>query len=231
MFLVLTLINTCAFLKSKKVNSDFIQSLTDEIETINRLKIEATTDILTQLLNRNGFEQAIETAWTFCKRNEKYCSFLMIDIDHFKSYNDALGHLEGDNILKQVADSIKRCFKRETDIISRFGGEEFLIFLSDIDDVHVVDMAKLLSSTITNLKIKSTTVNNPNEFLSVSIGIVTSMPHADDRPIDLYKQVDNALYHAKTSGRDCISFNGNIIKNKPSNSQNNIADSVHPTSI
>jgi len=231
LYLILILINAGTFLISKKISSAFIQSVTDEIEIINSLRIEATTDRLTQLLNRNGLEQAIETAWAFCKRNKKRVGFLMIDIDYFKSYNDALGHLEGDNILKQVANSIKECFKRETDIISRFGGEEFLIFLSDIDDVHIVDIAQLLSSTITNLKIKSTAANNPNEFLSVSIGIVTSMPQAHDQITDLYKQVDKAVYHAKRNGRNCISFNGNIIKNNPKNSQISIMDSVRATGV
>lgn len=121
--------------------------------------------------------------------------------------------MEGDNILKQVADSIKMCFKRETDIISRFGGEEFLIFLSDIDDDHIVEMAQFLSSTITNLKIKTTAENNPCDFLSVSIGVAMGIPQPNDLLTDFYIRVDQALYHAKKSGRNCISFSGKIIRN------------------
>lgn len=215
LFLTLLLINAGAFLISQKIAGVFIQSATDEIRTINRLKIEATTDFLTQLLNRNGLEQALETAWAFCKRHKKRVGMVMVDIDYFKSYNDVLGHLEGDNILKQVADSIRVCFKRETDIISRIGGEEFLIFLTDIDDEHIVEMAKTLSTTIINLKIKATTKNSPCEFLSVSIGAATCMPTMYDLVIDLYKKVDQALHHAKSSGRNCISFNGNITRMSP----------------
>lgn len=125
LFLILVLINAGTLLISKKIASAFTTLATNEIEIINRLKIEATTDSLTHLLNRNGLEQALGAAWALCKRDKKNVGFLLVDIDHFKSYNDTFGHLEGDNILKQVADSIKTCFKRETDIISRFGGEEF----------------------------------------------------------------------------------------------------------
>ena len=105
--------------------------------------------------------------------------------------------MECDNILKQVADSIKTCFKRETNIISRFGGEEFFIFLSDVDDDHLVAMAQFLSSTITDLKIMATTKNNSCDFLSVSIGVVTGIPQTHDLLIDFYKRADKALYHAK----------------------------------
>ncbi len=231
LFSILMVINASMFLISKKISGGFIQSVTDEIETISRLTAEATTDRLTQLLNRSGLEQATETALAFCKRNKKRIGFIMVDIDYFKIYNDALGHLEGDNILQQVAECIKVCFKRETDIISRIGGEEFLIFLSDIDDVHIVNMARLLSSTITDLKIKCPTAEDPNEFLSVSIGIVTGMPQAGDLATDFHKQADKALYHAKKSGRNCISFNGNIIKNIPVSPQNNIMDNVRATRV
>lgn len=213
LFLILTLINVGTLLISRKITRDFIQSATDEIKTLNRLKIEATTDCLTQLLNRNGLEQALETALAYCIRDKKQIGFLMVDIDHFKSYNDTLGHLEGDKILQQVANCIKACYKRKTDIIGRIGGEEFLIFLSDVDDDHILETAQALSAAVTNLKIKTATENNPFEFLSISIGIAISMPQVHDLIIDLYKQVDKALYHAKKNGRNCISFNGNIIRN------------------
>lgn len=213
LFLILILINTGAFLISQIIAGNFIQLVTDEFKLLHRLQIEANTDKLTQLFNRNGLEQALETAWAFCKRNEKRVGFLMVDIDYFKSYNDTLGHLEGDKILQQVADCIKACFKRETDIISRIGGEEFLIFLSDVDDKHILVMAQTLSTIVTDLKIKAAAENNPFEFLSVSIGIATSTPQANESIVDLYKQVDQALYHAKRNGRNCISFNGNIVRN------------------
>jgi len=230
LFLILTLINTGTFMISKKISSSFIQSVTNEIKTISRLEIEATTDSLTQLLNRNGLDKALETAWAFCKRNKKNVGFILIDIDYFKSYNDILGHLEGDKILKQVAGSIRTCFRRESDIISRFGGDEFLICLSDINDSQIVEKAQLFSATITNLKIKAIVENNPSDFLSVSMGIITCLPQPYDSLIDFYKRVDKSLYHAKQNGGNCISFNGNIIESIPRQSPDNITDIVHSIS-
>ncbi len=212
LFLTVTMIHAGAVLISQKIADVFIEAAINEIEILQRLKMEANMDSLTQLLNRSGMEQALATAWAFCKRDKKHAGFLMVDIDYFKSYNDTLGHLEGDKILQQVADCIKVCCKRKTDIISRIGGEEFLIFLSDVDDEQILYMAHTLSAAVTDLKIKTASESNPCDFLSVSIGIATGIPQAHDLTSDFYKQADKALYHAKRSGRNCISFNGNIIE-------------------
>jgi len=212
LFLILFLINIGTFFISSTTGKAIIRSFTNEIDETNRLKIEATIDSLTQLLNRNGLEQAAGTTWALCKRDKKNVGVILADIDYFKSYNDTLGHPEGDNILKQVAESIKSCFRRDTDIISRIGGDEFLIFLSDINDDHVLEMAQSLSSSIINLKVKAASEYNPCDFLSISMGIATSLPQTDDLLIDLYKTVDEALYSAKKAGRNRISFNEKIIQ-------------------
>lgn len=195
LFLILLMINVGTFFISGITGKAIIRLLTNEIKELNRLKTEATTDSLTQLLNRNGLEQAVSMVWAICKRNKKNVGFLLIDIDCFKSYNDTLGHLKGDDILKQMAHGIKTCFKRETDIIGRIGGDEFLIFLPDIDNDHIVKMAQLFLSTPTALKVKACA--GPFHYLSVSIGIETGIPQADDSPIDFGKRADRALYHAK----------------------------------
>lgn len=212
LFLILLLINVGIVFVSGLTSKAIIRFFTNEVEEINRLKTEAITDALTHLLNRNGLEQAAETAWAFCKRDMKKVGVILADIDYFKSYNDTLGHPEGDHILKQVADSIKSCFRRETDIIGRIGGDEFLIFLPDVGDDRILEMAQSLSSSIINLKVTTALENNPGIFLSVSIGVATSTPQPDDLLIDLYKAVDKALYRAKRAGRNCISFNNKIIK-------------------
>jgi len=212
LFLILFLINAGTFFISGITGKAITRSFTNEIEEINRLKTEATTDALTHLLNRNGLEQTIGIAWALCKRDKKKVGVILADIDYFKSYNDTLGHPEGDNILRQVADSVKSCFRRETDIISRIGGDEFLIFLPDVDDDRVLEMAQSLSSSIINLKVTTASEDNPGAFLSVSIGVATSTPQQDDLLIDLYKTADEALYHAKRAGRNCISFHDKMIQ-------------------
>lgn len=218
-FVILILINTCVLGVSRKIAHNFIRAAIHEIETLSHLEIEATTDNLTQLLNRNGLEQALPTAWAFCKRKKKNVGFLLIDIDYFKSYNDTLGHLKGDDILKQIAHSIKICFKRETDIIGRIGGDEFLIFLQDIDNDHIVEMAQNLLSSLSSLKVKAC----PGSYkcLSVSIGIETGIPQTGDSLKEFYNRADMALYHAKKSGRNCISYNNVIIRNHAEQAQCN----------
>lgn len=212
LFLILLLTNVGTVFTASITGKAVTRSFTNEIEEINRLKTEATTDALTHLLNRNGLEQAAGTAWALCKRDKKKVGVILADIDYFKSYNDTLGHPEGDNILRQVADSVKSCFRRETDIISRIGGDEFLIFLSEVNDDRILEMAQSLSSSIINLKVTTASENNPGDFLSVSIGVATSTPQPDDLLVDLYKAVDKALYRAKRAGRNCISFHDKLIQ-------------------
>lgn len=212
LFLILLLINAVTVFITNNTAKAIIRSYVNENREIERMKAEATRDSLTQLLNRNGLEQAVRSAWANCKRDGKNAGVILADIDYFKSYNDTLGHLEGDRILKQVADCIKDCFKRETDIISRIGGDEFIIFLSDVNDDSLLRMAKYLSSSIIDLKVKTASESNLFDFLSVSMGIATGVPSPGDLLLDLYKNVDEELYRAKRAGRNCISFHEEIIQ-------------------
>ncbi|HCA29392.1 MAG TPA: hypothetical protein DEP23_07430, partial [Ruminococcaceae bacterium] len=100
---------------------------------------------------------------------------------------------------------------RETDIIGRIGGDEFLIFLQDIDNDHIVEMAQNLLSSLSSFKVKAC----PGSYkcLSVSIGIETGIPQTGDSLKEFYNRADMALYHAKKSGRNCISYDNVIIKN------------------
>ena len=210
-FVILFCLDIAFFFISQRFSKLFVEAIKEERRTIEILKQQAYTDELTQLLNRNGFEQALTTVWAFCKRYKKPIGFIMADIDCFKNYNDTLGHYEGDNILRQVGEAIKACCKRETDIVSRIGGEEFLIVLSDINDIYIIEIAQEISRSIKDLKIKTVGENAPSEFLSISIGIATATPTDELSPTDLYKTADSAMYQAKGSGRNCICFNDTII--------------------
>jgi diguanylate cyclase (GGDEF)-like protein len=186
-----------------------------EYKTMSALALEATTDHLTQLLNRKGLEQTLSTALNICKRERKLVGVLLIDIDYFKSYNDTLGHLKGDHILQQVALQMKSCFKRESDIIGRIGGDEFLIFIQDTEDEKVISMAQNLLASLSQLKVKSC----PNQCLSVSIGIETGIPDKQDIINDYYNRADKELYYAKKNGRNCISHKHTIVKNSNEHTQ------------
>ncbi|OCN01409.1 GGDEF domain-containing protein [Oscillibacter sp. GMB15532] len=214
-FLLLLLCNISTLLVSVRIARNFIHTSLCEYKTMSALALEATTDHLTQLLNRNGLEQTLSTAWNICKRERKLVGVLLIDIDYFKSYNDTLGHLKGDHILQQVALQMKSCFKREGDIIGRIGGDEFLIFIQDTEDERVVSMAQNLLASLSQLKVKSC----PNQCLSVSIGIETGIPDKQDTINDYYNRADKELYYAKKNGRNCISHKHTIVKNSNEHTQ------------
>jgi diguanylate cyclase (GGDEF)-like protein len=208
-FLLLLFSNISTLFVSMKIARNFIHTSLCEYEAMSALALEVTTDHLTQLLNRNGLEQTLSAAWAVCKRERKSVGFLLIDIDYFKSYNDTLGHLKGDHILKQVALQMKYCFKRECDIIGRIGGDEFLIFVQDTEDEKIVEMAQKFFASLSQLQV----IDCPDKCLSVSIGIETGIPTAQDTLKDYYNRADKELYYAKKSGRNCISYKHTIVKN------------------
>lgn len=207
-------VNWTSMLISQKITGRFIRDLEENYEEMNRLQNEAQIDWLTGILNRNGLEKKIDATWVFCKRCKKTVAFIMVDIDHFKVYNDAWGHGKGDNILRSVANCIQACFKRETDIVGRIGGEEFLICLINSDEEDILAMTQSLSSRIIDLKIRSPDANEYFEFLTVSIGVAICVPQNHNTKQDLYDEADREMYHAKNNGRNCISFSGQIIKDQ-----------------
>ena len=210
-FVILLCLNIAFFFIFQRFSRFFAEAMKKNAVTIEALKCQAQTDKLTQLLNRNGLEQSLTTVWAFSKRYQKNIGFIMVDIDCFKNYNDTLGHFEGDNILKQVSEAIRACCKRETDIVSRIGGEEFLIVLSDISEQHIVRLAQDISHSIADLKIENVGQYSCSPFLSVSMGIAVATPKDEFSSTDLYKIADSAMYQAKDSGRNCICFKGSII--------------------
>jgi diguanylate cyclase (GGDEF)-like protein len=182
-----------------------IQQLVEENkrlkEIINALEKEAQTDFLTQLLNKNGLNRHLPLMWAFCKRNKQPMTIMMIDIDDFKTYNDTFGHCEGDVILKGVADCIKRQFKRETDIMCRFGGEEFIVCLIGVSDEHTISLALGLCKEVEKM-------SKDAVHVSVSVGITEIVPQDNNDWIDLIESADRFLYEAKSNGKNCVSFKG-----------------------
>ena len=121
----------------------------------------------------------------------------MVDVDHFKLYNDRLGHLAGDEALKQVAARINECARRPGDLAARFGGEEFVLLMPDTDVNGARCIAENVRQAIADLGIP----HPLGEVLSVSIGAATS---GFGLPKDLLDEADHALYKAKDAGRNCV---------------------------
>jgi len=163
-----------------------------------RLETLATLDPLTNLPNRRFFEKQLTYERAIARRYETTASLLMIDIDHFKTINDSLGHDNGDRILIELSALLKKDI-RESDTLARWGGEEFMILLSHTDITGAQIVAKRLNQKIEDhVFLKE---NTPTK-LTVSIGATPLTIRDDDNFSVSYRLVDKALYEAKAKGRN-----------------------------
>jgi len=163
-------------------------------------KDKASHDPLTRVLNRTGLTEAFEKISE--EKNAFPMSLIMADIDHFKSFNDDHGHLIGDKVLKLVASTLKKNIKR-SDIVTRFGGEEFLLLLPSTDLESGVTVAESLRQRIKKLAIKK---RNSDEYLrriTISIGVCEI--HKQQQLTDGIERADRALYRSKNEGRNKVS--------------------------
>ncbi len=127
---------------------------------------------------------------------------LVIDVDHFKEFNDASGHPAGDACLKTIAAAVATPCDVAGGLVCRWGGEEFLVLLPDCDDVRAADIAHLTLEAVRNVALPHTAA--PSGRVTVSIGVATAVPKADLAPDELVARADRALYAAKRAGRDRI---------------------------
>ena len=164
----------------------------------------ASIDTLTQVYNRREFERCFETEWRRGQRSRQPISVILIDIDHFKAFNDNLGHLSGDNCLRQIASTIRDSVRRAQDMVCRFGGEEFIILLPETDQAGAAILAEHIRHKIVALDIRHSP-NFKDQPVTVSLGISTAVPaHKEESPRKIIEQADNALYKAKKQGRNRV---------------------------
>lgn len=175
------------------------------VKANRRLEIQARTDSLTKLPNRREFKKVLSHEYMRAKRNRTPLTVVMIDIDYFKHFNDHYGHLSGDACLRLVARTLRRSLKRSTDVVTRFGGEEFAAILPDTDLKGAWIVAQHIMESIETLGIK----HSFSEFnrVTISQGIATYMPDQDpglDDQSDIVSAADEALYLSKNNGRNQI---------------------------
>ena len=171
----------------------------DQMRTIERLGL---MDSLTKVSNRRGFDSRFEAEWGRAIREGTPLSFMIMDIDKFKNYNDTYGHHQGDNALKAFAETASQTSTRANDFFARWGGEEFVMLLPNTDIYGAADVAEKLRSNIEEMTIP--TEDSEITKVTVSIGVISVIPTANTSLSDFQAKADQALYKAKESGRNRV---------------------------
>jgi diguanylate cyclase (GGDEF)-like protein len=167
------------------------------------LQALVNSDGLTKIGNRRRFESFLNDEWHRAVRFKTEISLIMIDIDHFKLFNDTYGHQAGDDCLQRVAEAFAEAIKRPTDLVARFGGEEFAMILGGTDAEGALQIAEQAIANLAKMGIRHSQ-SRTSEFLTVSAGIATVFATFDMTETELIKLADAALYQAKKEGRNRI---------------------------
>ena len=180
-----------------------VRERTEQLEDANRKLAQMSyVDAVTEVSNRRSFEEELTMEWRRSARSKSRLSLLMVDIDGFKAFNDALGHQAGDEALKKVAAVIDLSVRRAGDIVARYGGEEFAVLLPDTEPHGALSLAERIRIAIEERNIWHPAT--PRGRLTVSIGVATMMGGEEGEPSALVKAADGALYQAKRDGRNIV---------------------------
>ena len=186
---------------SERVLEARVAERTDELQILNR-KLEAlsTTDGLTGIANRRRFDEVLAAEWNRAARMGQPLSLAMLDVDWFKKYNDHYGHQAGDECLRHIANVLKASVCRTGDLVARYGGEEFAFIVPGTDGISAMSMARRVLGTLEALAL-------PHEvseigYVTVSIGVASTVPREGESPEILIKNADESLYRAKEQGRN-----------------------------
>jgi len=162
----------------------------------------ASLDGLTGLANRRGFDRQLESEWQRAGANSQPLALMMIDIDHFKRYNDRYGHVAGDTCLRSVGETLSLVTLESAVVVARFGGEEFAILLPGLDAARASELAEQARRSVEELHI--THAEAPSGHVTVSIGVEALVPQSGQKIAQLVEAADRALYVAKRRGRNRI---------------------------
>lgn len=176
----------------------------EELRTLNdKLEQIAITDELSGLFNRRYFNMMIDTEMQRAIRDQRLLSFIALDLDHFKSINDSLGHSKGDEAIMKVSATVSSLCKRAGDFVFRIGGEEFLVVVSGSSTPEVFKLAEQIRESIEKITISHTEKALTHQ-LTTSIGVFSQIPQLGDDYSVYLNSVDEALYKAKSSGRNMV---------------------------
>ncbi len=172
-------------------------------EQSTQLKDLSYEDSLTAVANRRCFNEQFQQQWMRCSAEQLPLAVILCDIDDFKRYNDLYGHLQGDQCLHEVAQALKRAANKQKDLVARFGGEEFVILLPETTLLDAIAVAERICTTVEALHIEHGH-SQVSGWVTVSLGVAALTPTNDLSPETLLHAADNALYRAKTAGRNRV---------------------------
>jgi diguanylate cyclase (GGDEF)-like protein/PAS domain S-box-containing protein len=175
-------------------------------KALNVAENRAITDAVTGIANRRRLDEYVEKEWIRALRGGSTLSVLMIDVDHFKHYNDRYGHLAGDRCLREVTGAIASVAHRPSDFVGRYGGEEFVVVLPDTDTTGARHIAERIRVAVEQEQIPHE--GNPHSVVTVSVGCAAIRPTTGQHSSLLLESADAAMYLAKQSGRNCVRVDG-----------------------
>jgi len=180
-----------------------LRDMTVQRRIQDQLESLVVRDALTSIYNRRGFDEKMMAEFARSLREGQYLAVLMLDVDHFKAFNDRHGHVAGDECLKAIASVLSQTLQRPCDVAARYGGEEFAVILSGTDMPGALLVAERIRAAIARAVVYKTLQGEPCS-VTVSIGVAALMPTVNDAARHLVTWADEALYQAKNAGRNCV---------------------------
>ena len=172
----------------------------------NRLSVMASVDVVSGLANRRGFQSRLDFEWHKANQTATELALLMIDVDHFKLFNDNYGHLEGDACLSRLGEALTNITSHTSAFAARYGGEEFCVLLPNTGIARALEMGEMIRAAVRELAIPHRA--SASDSVTISIGVAAARPNATMQPTDLIEAADAALYAAKHAGRDRVVQHG-----------------------
>ena len=176
------------------------------VATNDRLTVMASIDMLSGLANRRGFQSRLDFEWMKAQQYGSELSLLMIDVDHFKLFNDTYGHPEGDACLSRLGETLSGIAAETMGFAGRYGGEEFCLLLPNADSNHALEIGETVRAAVQNLAMPH--ITSLHQTVTVSVGVACARPNDTQRPGDLIEAADAALYAAKHRGRNAVVEHG-----------------------
>jgi two-component system, chemotaxis family, response regulator WspR len=186
------------------LNSQLHKTMEQLTESNSRLARVAREDGLTGLANRRAFDEALESEWRRCMREQKPLSLALIDLDFFKLYNDHYGYVRGDECLRTVATAVSKRARRPADLAARYGGEELCVLLPYTSREGSRAVAEALRRSIEALDLPHASRRDGVERVTASIGVTTHTPLQGASPEALIESAETALHQAKAQGRNVV---------------------------